>query len=139
MPAVVGLGPYYSKCPIIAGWGASTMAGLCPYHGRLSPSATRRRGSRAWPGHLQGGCRLQLRPPYKGATGCDRAPCKGWPSVAAAARKGRSPAGAAAARGHDQLQPARKGLSPVARLRCQPQGWPPLDKVTTAAQRGQEG
>ncbi|RWV97392.1 hypothetical protein GW17_00039820 [Ensete ventricosum] len=44
--------------------------------------ATRRKGSRAWPGHLQGGDRLQPRPPYKGAVSCGQAPCKG-----------RSPAG----------------------------------------------
>ncbi|RRT44309.1 hypothetical protein B296_00011031 [Ensete ventricosum] len=55
---------------------------------------TRRRDSRAWPGHLQGGNRLQPRPPCKGATDCSQAHCKGRP-----------PAGATAARGHDQLQP----------------------------------
>ncbi|RZS20551.1 hypothetical protein BHM03_00053081 [Ensete ventricosum] len=35
-------------------------------------------------GHLQGGDRLQLRPPYRGAADCDQAPCKGRPAVAKA-------------------------------------------------------
>ncbi|RRT56897.1 hypothetical protein B296_00026006 [Ensete ventricosum] len=34
-------------------------------------------------GHLQGGGRLQPRPPYKGATGCGQTPCKGWPPAVA--------------------------------------------------------
>ncbi|RZS23016.1 hypothetical protein BHM03_00055857 [Ensete ventricosum] len=42
------------------------------------------------------------RPFAKGAVGCGQAPCKG-----------RSPAGATAARRHDRLRPARKGLPPA--------------------------
>ncbi|RRT32125.1 hypothetical protein B296_00054403 [Ensete ventricosum] len=36
---------------------------------------------RAWLDHLQGGGRLQPRPPYKGAAGCGQAPCKRRPPV----------------------------------------------------------
>ncbi|RZR84249.1 hypothetical protein BHM03_00011020 [Ensete ventricosum] len=41
-------------------------------------------------------------------------PCKGRSPARAAAHKGWPPVGAAAARGHDRLRPARKGLPPVA-------------------------
>ncbi|RWW05304.1 hypothetical protein GW17_00031430 [Ensete ventricosum] len=63
----------------------------------------RQRGGAAGhgPATCKGGGRLQLRPPYKGATDCDQAPCKGRPPVGAAARKGR---------------PSRKGQQPAARL-----------------------
>ncbi|RWW37644.1 hypothetical protein BHE74_00057211 [Ensete ventricosum] len=59
---------------------------------RFAVKTAKRRGSRAWPGHLQVGGRLQPRPP-----------CKGWP-----------PAGVVAARGYDRL-PRRNGL-PTVRL-----------------------
>ncbi|RZS25319.1 hypothetical protein BHM03_00058501, partial [Ensete ventricosum] len=67
--------------------------------------ATRRRGSRAWPDHLQGGDRLQPSPLAKGR-----------PPAGAVAHKWRPPARAAAARGHDRLRPACKGRLPATRL-----------------------
>ncbi|RWW41862.1 hypothetical protein BHE74_00052626 [Ensete ventricosum] len=95
--------------------------------GRQVAPATRRRGSRAWPFHLQGGDRLQPRPPCKGAAGYGQAPCKGRSPAGAAARKGQPPAGVATARGHDRLRTARKGLPNAVRpqgviLSGQPQG-----------------
>ncbi|RWV91132.1 hypothetical protein GW17_00046605 [Ensete ventricosum] len=77
----------------------------------------RRRDSRAWPDHLQGGGRLQPRPPCKGAAGCSQVPYKGRPPTRAAARKGWPPVGTIGygqpARGC-RPRPSRKGRSPTA-------------------------
>ncbi|RWW43914.1 hypothetical protein BHE74_00050371 [Ensete ventricosum] len=84
----------------------------------IRAKATRRRDSRAWPGHLQGGGRLQpsplakgrsaaARPPGRGGhlqgqqplvgmTGCPRHTHKGWPPVASPqgpAARGQVPRG----------------------------------------------
>ncbi|RRT58826.1 hypothetical protein B296_00024235 [Ensete ventricosum] len=52
--------------------------------------------------HLQGGDRLQPRPPYNATAGHGQAPCKGQPPAVAAASQARTPATSpqgAAARG----------------------------------------
>ncbi|RRT53573.1 hypothetical protein B296_00041434 [Ensete ventricosum] len=75
----------------------------------------RRRGSRAWLGHLQGtiDCNWPL---YEGAAGYDQASYKGQRPVGATARKGQRPVGAIVARRHDRLRPTCKGRLPTARL-----------------------
>ncbi|RWV82420.1 hypothetical protein GW17_00056082 [Ensete ventricosum] len=89
-----------------------------------------RRGSRAWPGHLQWGGRPQGQQPPAGTTGCDQAPCKGRPPAGAAARKRATGYGCGANRkvtceqkhrlllavssqGATSPQPARRGEAPT--------------------------
>ncbi|RWW81725.1 hypothetical protein BHE74_00009856 [Ensete ventricosum] len=78
------------------------------------------------------GWALQQRPPCKATVDCGQAPCKERLPVEAAACKGWPPAGAVAAREHNQPRPARKGrllaTLPQGRRR-QPQGWPSLSRA----------
>ncbi|RWW49695.1 hypothetical protein BHE74_00044095 [Ensete ventricosum] len=69
-------------------------------------------GQQGWPGHLQGGGWLQLRPPCRGATGCGQAPSR---------------------KGHDRLRLARKGLD---QLRLARKGLPPMARPQGAVARG---
>ncbi|RRT37325.1 hypothetical protein B296_00016916 [Ensete ventricosum] len=67
-------------------------------------------------GNEEEGQQGMARPPIRGRSAIAKAPYKGAVSYGQAPYKWRPLEEATAARGHDRLRPARKGLSPTTRL-----------------------
>ncbi|RWV79845.1 hypothetical protein GW17_00058962, partial [Ensete ventricosum] len=108
-----------AECTIVVEEGSSSVERETCWL-QVPSKATRKRDSRAWPSHLQGGDRLQPRPPCKGAAGCGQAPYKGRPPAGAAAHKGQPPTGVASRKGRLPARacrpwPGRKRRLPAAR------------------------